>query len=215
MNPSSVERGTVMTKVLPQIEIKPVVLRLQPVIHLTDDQLYELCQLNRDWRIEQTARGELVIMPPTGGGTGNRNAELTFQLQLWARQDQTGLVFDSSTGFRLLNGAVRAPDAAWVQRSRLTGLTERQKERFLPLCPDFVIELRSPSDGLSAVQDKMQEYVDNGAQLGWLIDPLEYHVHVYRPRHPPQRLDNPSTISGDLLLPGLVLNLQPIWHPTL
>jgi Uma2 family endonuclease len=209
------ERGAGMTKVLPQIEIQPVVLRLQPVIHLTDDQLYELCQLNHDLWIERTAQGDLVIMPPTGAGTSNRNIELSYQLQSWARQDQTGVAFDSSGGFKLPNGAMRAPDAAWVSRSRLTGLTAEQKERFLPLCPDVVIELRSPSDSLRAIQDKMQEYMDNGAQLGWLIDPLERHVYVYLPQRQPERLDNPEVISGEPILPGFVLNLQPIWQPNL
>ena len=142
-----------MTKVLPQVEIHPVVLKLTPVINLTDDQLFELCQLNRDWRIEYTAQGELIVMPPTGGETGSQNAEITFQVQLWARGDQTGVAFDSSTGFKLPNGATRSPDAAWVRRSRLTGLTREQKQKFLPLCPDFAIELRSPTDNLQAVLD--------------------------------------------------------------
>jgi Uma2 family endonuclease len=204
-----------MTKVLPQVEIHPVVLRLTPVINLTDDQLYELCQLNRDWRIEYTAQGELIIMPPTGAETSNRNAELTFQVQAWTRQDQAGVAFDSSTGFKLPNGATRSPDAAWVRRSRLTGLTREQKQKFLPLCPDLVIELRSPTDNLRAVLDKVQEYLDNGAQLGWLIDPLTRRVHVYLPQRPPEILEAPSTVSADPLLPGFVLDLRKIWEPDL
>jgi Uma2 family endonuclease len=204
-----------MTKVIPQVEIHPVVLRLKPVIHLTDDQLFELCQLNADWRIEYTAQGELIVMPPTGGETSNRNMEITFQLQSWTRQDQTGVAFDSSGGFNLPNGAMRSPDAAWVRRSRLAGLTRDQKQKFLPLCPDFVIELRSPTDNLKALQDKMQEYMDNGAQLGWLIDPLTRRIQVYRPQRPPETIEAPSTVSADPLLPGFALNLQTIWEPDL
>jgi Uma2 family endonuclease len=204
-----------MTKVLPQVEIHPVVLKLKPAINLTDDQLFELCQLNRDWRIEYTAQGELIVMPPTGGETSNRNAELTYQVQAWTRRDQAGVAFDSSGGFKLPNGATRSPDAAWVRRSHLAGLTEEQKQKFLPLCPDFVIELRSPTDNLQAVLDKMQEYLDNGAQLGWLLDPLTRRVHVYLPQRPPEILDAPNTLSADPLLPGFVLDLRKIWEPDL
>jgi Uma2 family endonuclease len=204
-----------MPKVLPQVEIHPVVLKLTPVINLTDDQLFELCQLNRDWRIEYTAQGELIVMPPTGAETGSQNAEITFQVQLWTRGDQTGVAFDSSAGFKLPNGATRSPDAAWVRRSRLTGLTREQKQKFLPLCPDFVIELRSPTDNLRAVLDKMQEYLDNGAQLGWLLDPLTRRVHVYLPQRPPEILEAPSTVSADPLLPSFVLDLRKIWEPDL
>ena len=146
-----------MAKVIPQVEIRPLVVRLKPVINLTDGQLYEFCLLNRDLRIERTAQGELLIMPPTGWGTGDRNAELTTQLRTWAKSNRTGVASDSSTGFRLPNGAMRSPDAAWVRRSRLAALTTEQKERFPPLCPDFVIELRSPSDSLNAVRAKMEE----------------------------------------------------------
>jgi Uma2 family endonuclease len=202
-----------MTKVLPQVEIHPVVLKLKPAINLTDDQLFELCQLNRDWRIEYTAQGELIVMPPTGGETGSQNAEITFQVQSWTRGNQTGVAFDSSTGFKLPNGATRSPDAAWVRRSRLAGLTREQKQKFLPLCPDFAIELRSPTDNLRAVLDKMQEYLDNGAQLGWLLDPLTRRVHVYLPQRSPEILEAPSTVSADPLLPGFVLDLQKIWEP--
>jgi Uma2 family endonuclease len=204
-----------MTKVLPQVEIHPVVLKLKPAINLTDDQLFELCQLNRDWRIEYTAQGELIVMPPTGGESSNRNAELTYQVQAWTRRDQAGVAFDSSGGFKLPNGATRSPDAAWVRRSRLAGLTREQKQKFLPLCPDFVIELRSPTDNLQAVLDKMQEYLDNGAQLGWLLDPLTRRVHVYLPQRPPEILDAPNTLSADPLLPGFVLDLRKIWEPDL
>jgi Uma2 family endonuclease len=204
-----------MTKVLPQVEIHPVVLKLTPAINLTDDQLFELCQLNRDWRIEYTAQGELIVMPPTGWESGSQNAEITFQLRWWARGDQTGVASDSSTGFKLPNGATRSPDAAWVRRTRLAGLTREQKQKFLPLCPDFVIELRSQTDNLQAVLAKMQEYLDNGVQLGWLVDPLTRRVHVYLPQRPPEILEAPSTVSADPLLPGFVLDLQQIWEPDL
>lgn len=204
-----------MTKVLSQVEIHPVVLKLTPVINLTDDQLFEFCQLNGDWRIEYTAQGELIVMPPTGGETSHCNAELTFQVQAWTRQDQAGVAFDSSTGFKLPNGASRSPDAAWVRRTRLLGLTREQKQKFLPLCPDFVVELRSPTDNLQAVQAKMQEYMDNGAQLGWLLDPLTRRFHVYLPQCAPEILEAPSTVSADPVLPGFVLDLQRIWQPEL
>jgi Uma2 family endonuclease len=204
-----------MSKVLPQIEIRPMVLRLHPGIKLTDEQLLDLCALNSDLWIERTAQGDLVIMPPAGAGTSDRNSELNFQLRLWAKQDQTGVAFESSAGFKLPNGAVRGPDAAWVRRSRLASLTREEKEKFLPLCPEFVVELRLPSDSLSLLQDKMQEYMANGAQLGWLIDPSSRRVHVYRPQHQPETLEAPSTISSDPILPGFVLDLHKIWEPDL
>ena len=204
-----------MTKLLSHIEILPVIIRLHPVIKLTDDQLYDLCQLNRDLRIERTAEGDLVIMPPTGGETGHRNAILVTLLTTWAWQDDTDVTFDSSTGFTLPNGALRSPDAAWIRRSRVMGMPAEQRERFLPLCPDFVVELRSPSDPLSGLQSKMQEYIDHGAQLGWLIDPHSRRVYVYRPNRGVESLENPATISGDPVLPGFVLDLQKIWAMTI
>ena len=202
-----------MTKVLLQVEIRPVVLCLKPVINLTDDQLYEICLLNRDLRIERTAQGELLIMPPTGWGTGSRNSELNMQLRTWAKRDGTGVASDSSTGFTLPNGAMLSPDAAWVSRSRLATLTREQRVKFLPLCPDFVIELRSPSDSLNAVRAKMEEWTENGAQLGWLIDPLEKRVYVYRPQTEVEVLEGPLTLSGEPLLPGFTLDLKEIWEP--
>jgi len=189
----------------------PLVLQLAPVINLTDDQLLELCAVNRDLRIERTSEGDLVIMPPTGGETSTGNAELTWSFVSWAKADATGVVFDSSGGFRLPNGAMRAPDVAWVRRSRWEALTPEQRRHFPPLCPDFVLELRSPSDRLADVQAKMEEYLENGAQLGWLIDPLERKVHVYRPDAPVEVLDNPQAVSGDPLLPGFVLELGKMW----
>jgi len=188
-----------------------ITLRLRPVVELTDDQFFEFCQLNRDLRIECTTEGELEIMPPAGWKTGERNSEIGMQLRLWAKQDGTGVATDSSGGFTLPNGATRSPDAAWISNERLTTLTEDQKEKFLPLCPDFVIEIRSRTDRLVTLQRKMQEYMDNGAQLGWLLVPQARRVYVYRPQHPVEILENPETLAGDPVLPGFVLDLREIW----
>ena len=187
-----------------------VLLRLPPDLQLTDDQFYEFCRLNRELRIERTAQGGLVIMAPAGGDTSDKNAEVTMQLRLWAKQDETGGTFDSSGGFVLPNGATRSPDASWVRNDRLAALTAEERARFLPLCPDFVIELRSPTDSLSTLQDKMREYLENGAQLGWLIDPLGGQVFVYRPSEPVERLEEPDSASADPVLPGFRLELAEI-----
>ncbi len=191
----------------------PLVLHTRPVIDLSPEQFYEFCLINHEWRIERTAEGDLRIMALAGGGTGSRNTIITLMLTTWALQDGTGVAFDSSTGFTLPNGATRSPDAAWVQRARLAVLTADQKEKFLPLCPDFVLELRSPSDDLGSVQEKMQEYLDNGARLGWLIDPSARQVYVYRPSVTAERVDDPPSVCGDPELPGFVLELTPIWEP--
>jgi len=201
-----------MGKTLTLAEIAPLVLRLAPVIEMSDRQFFELCQLNRDLRIERTSQGDLVIMPPTGGETGRMNFELTVLFGHWVHADGTGIGFDSSTGFTLPNGAKRSPDLAWVKRSRWEALTQEQREEFPPLCPDFVLELRSPSDVLATVQAKMREYLDNGVQLGWLIDPIDKKVYVYRPGAPVECLDNPQTVSGDPVLPGFVLELGKVWN---
>ncbi|MBA2448685.1 MAG: Uma2 family endonuclease [Chloroflexi bacterium] len=189
----------------------PLILRLRPALDVSDDQLFELCQLNRELRIERTGQGELLIMPPTGYETGEQNNEVNRQLGNWAKHDGTGTTFDSSTGFRLPNGAIRSPDGGWIQRERLAGIPAEQRKRFLPLCPDFVIEFRSPTDTLRDVQDKMEEYIANGAQLGWLFDPNPRHVYIYRPDNEAERLENPTTIPGDPLLPGFVLDLREVW----
>lgn len=195
----------------PYLGHPPLIVQLRPVLDLTDEQLFEFSQINRDLRIERNARGELIIMPPTGGETGDRNAELTMQLRQWAKRDGTGSTFDSSTGFRLPNKAVRSPDGSWVRRSRLDSLTPEQMKKFIPLCPDFVVELRSPTDSLSVTQEKMQEYIENGALLGWLIDPEQRRVYVYRPHRPVEELNEPASLAGDPLLPGFVLDLSEIW----
>ncbi len=183
----------------------------RPFVELTDDEFFEFCQRTHDVRIERNAEGEILIMPPTGGATGNRNAGITAQLYLWAKRDGTGIAFDSSTGFRLPNKAVRSPDGAWVLRWRYDQLTNREKERFLPLCPDFAIELKSPSDRLSVVKQKMEEYIDNGMQLGWLIEPKARTVSIYRPHLPVEVRENPNALSADPTLPGFVLDLTEIW----
>lgn len=200
-----------MEKTLSPIEMPPLVLHLAPVIEMSDQQFFAFCQLNRDLRIERTSQGDLVLMPPTGGETGRTNFELTGLLRYWVHTDGTGVGFDSSTGFTLPNGAKRSPDLAWVKRSRWEALTRHQREEFPPLCPDFVVEIRSRSDTLANVQAKMQEYLDNGAQLGWLIDPVEKKVYIYRPQAPVVCLDNPQTVSGDPVLPGFILELGPVW----
>lgn len=202
-----------MIKVKPQVETPPLVLHFPPAVEMTSEQFFEFCQLNRDLRIERTAEGDIIIMPPAGGETNARNADLTMQVRLWAKKDGSGVAFDSSGGFELPNGATRSPDAAWVKRSRLATLSSEQKQKFLPLCPDFVIELRSPSDLLSTSQDKMEEYLANGAQLGWLIDPEQRRVYVYRPDADVEHLDNPTEIAGDPVLPGFVLDLTDVWGP--
>ncbi|MEY3869066.1 MAG: hypothetical protein RLZZ338_2957 [Cyanobacteriota bacterium] len=186
-------------------------LNLNPIVTLTDEQFYQLCQENENIKIERTTKGELIIMPPVGGETGNRNAGLTAQLWNWTINDKSGICFDSSTGFKLPNGADRSPDASWVKLERWNELTSEQKQRFVPLCPDFVVELLSPSDSLKNAQEKMMEYRDNGARLGWLINRKTRQVEIYRPGEEVLILDSPSTLSGEDILPGFVLNLDLIW----
>jgi Uma2 family endonuclease len=185
--------------------------RLQLKIDLTDEQFYQLCQENDGLTFEKTANGELIIMSPTGGITGEKNSELNFQLKLWNRQYQLGKVFDSNTGFKLPNGSDRSPDVSWVKNCRWQALTEEQQEKFVPLCPDFVIELMSPSDNLEKTRLKMTEYMNNGCQLGWLINRKKLQVEIYRPGKDVEILEQPAEISGENVLPGFVLDLQFIW----
>ena len=181
------------------------------VINLSDEQFFQLCQNNRDLRFERNAKGNLIIMPPTGGETGNRNADITYQLQKWSRANKQGIVFDSSTGFKLPSGANRSPDASWIPLEKWQSLTPSQQQKFLPLAPDFVIELLSPTDTLKDTQEKMQEYIDNGTKLGWLINPKKRQIEVYRQGKKTQILDNPQTISGEDILPYFQLDLELIW----
>ncbi len=177
-----------------------------------DDAKFEaFCQLNRDLRIEMTAEGDLIIMPPTFTRTGNRNSAINAQLYIWNERDSTGAVFDSSSLFVLPNGAKRSPDASWVSKSRLASLTEEQRAGFFPLCPDFVIELRSTSDSLAELQAKMEEYMANGARLGWLLDPTTRSVYVYRADGTVEELENAEQVEGESLLSGFTLNLRQIW----
>ncbi len=178
---------------------------------LTEEQFMELCQENPELRLELTAQGELVIMPPTGSEGGWRSGEVFLSLGIWTKQDGTGLSFDSSTGFTLPNGAIRSPDASWILRERWSALTKAQREKFAPICPDFVIEVRSLTDRLPDLLEKMQEYLDNGARLGWLIDPIDKRAYLYRPGQPVEILDNPYTLNGDPVLPGFRLNVQELW----
>ena len=187
-----------------------VTLNLEPLVPLTDDAFYALCQANPEVKFERTSVGELIVMPPTGGETGNRNIELAFQLQAWSRQNNLGVAFDSSTMFQLPNGAYRSPDAAWILLKRWEALTLEEREAFPPLCPDFVVELRSPSDSLKAAQNKMQEYMDNGTRLGWLINPKGQQVEIYRQGQEKEVLLAPTSLSGEQILPGFVLNLRGI-----
>ncbi len=186
-----------------------LILNLSPTIELTDEQFFQVCQNNRDLRLERTAEGELIIMPPTGWESGNRNSRLTQRLGNWTDADGTGLAFDSSTGFKLPNGANRSPDASWVSRERLEALNP-DPAKFLPLAPDFAVELRSASDSLKTLQQKMQEYIDNGVRLGWLIDPQNQQVEIYRPGQKVEILRSPTSLSGENVLPGFVLDLVQI-----
>jgi Uma2 family endonuclease len=178
---------------------------------LTDEQFFELCSANRDIRFERSADGELIIMAPTGGGTGNKNAELSIDLGIWNRQTRLGKVFDSSTGFKLPNGADRSPDASWVRLERWNALTEEQKDSFIPLAPDFAVELRSRTDALKTLQTKMREYRDNGVRLGWLIDAKTQRVEIYRPGQEVELLESPVSLSGEDVLPGFRLDLSTLW----
>jgi Uma2 family endonuclease len=188
-----------------------LLLNLRPLIDLTDEQFEQLATANQELRLERTATGELIITPPTGGETGERNLDLAGQFWLWNRQTNLGVVFDSSTGFRLPNGATRSPDVAWVEIARWQTLTPQQRKKFPPLCPDFVIELCSETDDLLDIQNKMQEYLDNGLRLGWLIDPRTQLVEIYRPDRPVQKLQTPSTLSGEAVLSQFVLSLEKIF----
>lgn len=187
----------------------PPILKLK--LDLTSEQFWQLCQENNDFQFERTTSGELIIMPPTGGNTGKRNADLIFQLLVWKRQNNLGEVFDSNTGFTLPNGADRAPDASWVSQERWESLTPEQQDKFVPLCPDFVVELMSPSDSLEKTRQKMQEYQENGAKLGWLINRKQQQIEVYRLHQAVEILEHPNQVSGEDILPGFVLDLTSIW----
>lgn len=192
-------------------EILPLVVQFRPVIEMTDDQFCKFCQINDDLRIERTAAGAIVILPPTGSETGGRNFSLTGQLAVWVERDGTGKGFDSNTGFILPNKAMRSPDVSWLKKERWEAIPLEQRQKFAPICPDFVVELRSQNDSLKVLQEKMQEYIDNAALLGWLIDPKQNKVYIYRPDAEVVCLDHPQTLSGEPILSGFVLDLSKIW----
>ncbi|MBW4463550.1 MAG: Uma2 family endonuclease [Nodosilinea sp. WJT8-NPBG4] len=186
-------------------------LTLDPVVRLTREQFYELCKVNHDICLERSSTGDLILMPPTGWESGRQNSKLNLRVGAWAEQDGTGFVFDSSTGFSLPNGADRSPDVAWVAKTRIEALAP-DPARFLPLAPDFVIELRSSTDKLATLQHKMAEYRDCGVRLGWLIDPQEKRVEIYRLGRPTEYLSQPEQLSGEDVLPSFVLVMAEIWE---
>ncbi|MEH2462936.1 Uma2 family endonuclease [Nostoc sp.] len=190
----------------------PLVLKIPSSMQMTDEQFFEFCQVNRDLRIERNKFREISIMPPTGGTTGNRGGNIFGQLWVWSEQDSTGITFDSSTGFKLSTNANRSPNASWIQLERWNSLSAKQQERFDPICPDFVVELKSPSDNLQTLKEKMEEYMNEpGIQLGWLIDRKQCKVYIYRPKLPEECLDNPASVSGESVLPGFILNMNKVW----
>jgi len=192
--------------------VTPIVLGGNALIRdASRDEFFAFCQANGEYRFERTSQGDLVIMTPTGGDTGRRNFRLYVPFGIWCDQDGTGIAFDSSTGFWLRNGALRSPDLSWVRRERYEALTSDEQKKYPPIAPDFIAELRSESDRISHLHDKMQEWADNGVRLGWLIDPVEKRVEIYRPGNAPEILEAPAHVSGDPELPGFVLDMAKIW----
>lgn len=198
------------THLIPTMVVSPPV-NIPPKLKVTDEQFLEFVKANPELRLERAATGELIAMPPTGSESGHYNSELNTDIGIWNRQQPSGKVFDSSSGFRLPNGAIRSPDVAWVSHDRWNRLTPDQRKGFAPLCPDFVIELASESDEWEALQAKMAEYIANGCQLGWLIQPKTQIVEIYRPNQAPQTQPFSTPLSGEAVLPGLILNLQMIF----
>ena len=195
-------------------QLKPLLLQIPSdlMLEVTPEQFADLAAANRDLRLERTATGHLIVNPPIGSETGRRNLSISGQLSNWHEANESlGEAFDSSTGFELPNGGDRSPDASWVRKERWEGLTSEQRKTFAPLCPDFVVELRSETDSLQVLRNKMQEYMDNGAQLGWLIDPQNKRVEIYRVGQEVEVLQNPSNLSGESVLPGFTLSLKRIW----
>ncbi len=187
-------------------------INLNSIIKLTDDQFYQLCRNNPEMKFERNAKEELIIMSPTGGATGKRNIEIWADFVIWNRQTKLGVCFDSSTCFKLTNGANRSPDISWIKQERRDMLTLEQQEKFPPIAPDFILELMSPSDTLKEAQDKMKEYIDNQVKLGWLIDRKNRRVEVYRQGKDVEVLESPTELSGEDVLPGFILNLQIVWE---
>jgi Uma2 family endonuclease len=189
-----------------------VTVNLSPLFDLTDDAFYQLCRNNPDVKFERTAEGELIVMSPVGGEGGKREADLIIDLGIWNRQAKLGVVFSSSAGFKLPNGADRSPDAAWVRQARWDALTPQQQCKFPPIAPDFVIELRSESDELETLRAKMREYMENDVLLSWLINPQDQQVEIYRQGQPVEILNAPETLSDEDVLPGFRLELNRIFN---
>jgi Uma2 family endonuclease len=188
-----------------------ITINLKNIVKLNDDQFYQLCQDNPEVKFERNGNGELIVIPPTGGEIGKRNAKLTARFVVWNEQTQLGEVFDSSTCFKLPNGSSRSPDVSWIKLTRWNALTPEQREKFPPIAPDFVLELMSPSDSLSDTIAKMQEYMDAGVKLGWLMERMTRRVEIYRQGQPKEVLESPTSLSGEEVLPGFVLDLQIVW----
>jgi len=188
-----------------------VTLNLQPICQMTDDHFYQLCRSNPDVKFERNAKGEIIIMSPTGGETGNVNSEINADFVIWNRQAKLGIVFDSSTCFKFPNNAVRSPDVSWVKKERWEALTPEERIKFPPVAPDFVLELMSPTDSLKETQAKMEEYLENDVKLGWLIEPKTRRVEIYRPGKEVEILISPASLSGENILPGFVFNPSQYW----
>ncbi|HLO85678.1 MAG TPA: Uma2 family endonuclease [Nostocaceae cyanobacterium] len=184
-----------------------ITINLDPIIRLTNEQFYQLCMVNKDINFELNAQRQLIIVPPRGGESGIIEANLITDLNIWNRNTKLGKVFSSSTGFQLPNGANRSPDVAWVKWGRWEALTEEEREKFPPITPDFIIELRSKTDRLKPLQEKMQEYIENGLRLGWLINLQDQQVEIYRQGQPVEVVKLPALLSGEDVLPGFELNL--------
>ncbi|MGH9395307.1 MAG: Uma2 family endonuclease [Terriglobia bacterium] len=204
--------GEPMQLTIPIPECQDAVRLPAGMLHWSEDDFFHFCQANRDLRIERSPNGEIIVMSPAGGYASFQNLEVASQLRAWATTDRSGVAFDSSAGFRLPNGAMQSPDAAWVKFARLEKLSRREKEQFIPLCPDFVIEVASPSDDVSSLREKMAEYMGCGLRLGWLILPASTQVEIYTPDRV-EMLSSPATISADPVLPGFKLELASIWNP--
>jgi Uma2 family endonuclease len=185
-------------------------LQIPPSLKFTDEEFEQIVEFNQELRLELTAEGKLIIMSPTGGETGNRNFEIYIDLGIWNRKNNLGKAFDSSTGFKLPNGATRSPDASWIKIERWDALTPQQRKKYLPLCPDFAVELVSESDDVEDTRKKMQEYIENGLRLGWLINPKDKQVEIYRAGKEVEILDSPTSLSGEDVLEGFSLDLQTI-----
>ena len=199
-----------VSRALHAIEWGTMIVRWRPEARLTPEELVRFCQDNDELRIEQTSGGEIIIMPPAYSDTGNKELEIAVDLGLWARQ-AGGKAFGSNAGFTLPNRAMRSPDASWISQERAHTLTPAQWHSFAPICPDFVVELRSSTDRLPKLKEKLAEYMANGARLGWLIDPAKKQVFIYRSGQPVEHLKAPATLSGEAVLPGFILNLSRVW----